>query len=357
MKVRVYSKGELYLKGVKFYSIGDLAVGNELKNAERIISEYEAKEIEDINNALELFNCNLYIENEVSFQNWTEEYKLKLQKKCKQIRRDLGHYFSKINKENIVGIGKSITWIYKEDFLSVFYRYGLNNRIDDEVFNRLLLEGVFQVEEVCRHKHLVAFYDVVIYNAILSDSRNAELFLDYFVVKSQESRVKKFYRPKSLMQSDILELIESYIESEEANLNYLRLIVRIHNTGEFSVTDELKWKAKKRSAEKEAMYFEKSNGMTLEYKVVLEKDLSEPVISKSEGLVSTIKFDKTWLESNLDYPTILQNFIWLFSFIDINGRITFLSHPADKSPIENIFGLKSERDYPTGAGFGKATLS
>ena len=35
-----------------------------------------------------------------------------------------------------------------------------------------------------------------------------------------------------------------------------------------------------------------------------------------------ISYDKKWLEANLDYATILNNFTYLFEMFDANGRST-----------------------------------
>ncbi|MBS4218325.1 hypothetical protein KHA96_08375 [Bacillus sp. FJAT-49711] len=336
---------------VKFYSPEDLATGHLLKKAEVIIDSYESKVIEDINVALELFNCTLYLDNKVYFQDWTEKYKIHLNEKCKRIKKDLSCYFAEFNVKNIEKNVKDIHWNYIEDFLMLFCRYKLYNRIGEEVFNRLLEKNILSIQQVCHYQYLVDYYETVVKEALLNNPINAELFFEKFVVDKGNAISKKLYFPKSLTKVEVNNLIDSYIDTEENNLNYLRLIVSNHNTKELSVSDELKWKAKKRSEEQEKMYFKGNSGMAFGYEIVFQKDLSEPVIAKLEGMESSITFDKTWLEDNLDYATIMQNFIWIFGFIDGDGRITFVSHPSEISAFEGVLGLKSKNDYPKGAAF------
>ncbi|MBU0905230.1 MAG: hypothetical protein KKF57_08530 [Firmicutes bacterium] len=338
------------MEGVKFYSPEDLATGHSLKKAEEIIDSYESKVIEDINIALELFNCTLYLDNKVYLQDWSEEYKYHLNEKCKQIKKDLSYYFSEINEINIEENVNEINWKYIEDFLTLFCRYKLYNRIGEQVFDRLLKKN-FSLQQVCHYQHLVDYYETVVKNALINDPINAELLFNQFVLEQGNAIIKRIHFPKSLTKLEVNLLIDSYIGTEKANLNYLRLIVNTQNTKEFSVSDELKWKAKKRTEEKEKIYFKDNSGMAFGYEIAFQKDLSEPVITKLEGMESSITFDKTWLEDNLDYATILQNFVWVFNFIDSNGRIAFVNHPSDISAFEQVLGINSKSDYPKGVAF------
>ncbi|UJL46346.1 hypothetical protein KFZ58_18695 [Virgibacillus sp. NKC19-16] len=339
------------MEGVKFFGPEDLAAGSFLKKAEKIIYSYESKAIEDINVAIELFNCTLYLDNKVYFSEWAEEYRLHLKEKCKQIKKDLSIYFTKITELNIEENVTEIHWNYIEDFLTLFCRYKLYNRIGEDVFNRLIEKIIVSIHEVCLFQDLVDYYDEAVKSALINSPENAELFLDHFVIDKGNAIAKRLYFPKSLSKYEVNMLIDSYIGTEEANINYLRLIVNNHNTKEFSVSDVLKWKAKKRIEEQERRYFKNNNGIAFEHKIVFQKDLSEPFIAKFDGRESSIIFDKTWLEDNLDYATVLQNFIWIFGFIDSNGRISFVSHPSDISALENVLGLRSKRDYPKGTVF------
>ncbi|MGK9430876.1 hypothetical protein ACSSTO_13520 [Bacillus atrophaeus] len=339
------------MEGVKFYSPGDLATGYLLKQAEEIIVRYKLNSLKNINMALELFNCTLYLDNKVHYQNWTEEYIFSLEEKCKLIKKDISCYFGDIKEENIENYVKEINFNFVEDFLTLFCKYKLYNRISEEMFNRLLDKNYLSIRQVCYYQKLVYCYETVIKNAFLKDPLNAELLFNQFVIDNSNTLSKKLYFPKSLTKSEVNLLIDSYIDSDKANFNYLRLIVNNHNTREFFVSDQLKWKAKKRTDEQEKMYFKDNSGMEFGYEIIFQKDLPEPVIAKSNGRESSITFNKTWLESNLDHATILQNFIWFFNYIDSNGRITFVSLSSEISAFENVLGLKSNRDYPKGIKF------
>lgn len=58
----------------KFYSIDDLGNTMELSRAEEVLEAYiEDKELEDINDVIELYNVKLLLDNQLALKKWTEE--------------------------------------------------------------------------------------------------------------------------------------------------------------------------------------------------------------------------------------------------------------------------------------------
>lgn len=61
-------------KRVKFYSANDLMYGSNLRKSEKIIQEYEkGKEVNDINDIIELYNVKKYFDNKIYFSEWDSE--------------------------------------------------------------------------------------------------------------------------------------------------------------------------------------------------------------------------------------------------------------------------------------------
>ena len=66
----------------KFYSIDDLGNTMELTRAEEVLEAYiEDKELEDINDVIELYNVKLLLDNQLALKSWTEEQKTNYIKK------------------------------------------------------------------------------------------------------------------------------------------------------------------------------------------------------------------------------------------------------------------------------------
>ncbi|MGN4472957.1 hypothetical protein ACTFQ8_11365 [Bacillus cereus group sp. MYBK40-2] len=335
---------------VKFYSATNLAASHYLSKAEDLILNFKEDQTHTTNDILELYNCTLYIENKIFFTQWSGEHKEKLKRICKSIKGYVARYFSSINKITIESLVEALHWQYKEDFLKLFTQYQLKDRIDENTFSTLLSKKLFSMTQVCQQPQLVENYAMVVKLFLLGNSSNMELLFDKYVIDSKTTK-KHLYFPKSLTKDELNVLISSYIDSPEASTNYLQLIINNHNTRDFSVTDEHRLKAKKRKEHIEEKLFKNSAGVSATYKVVLQKDAPKLVEQKLDNLRLERVYNQTYLEQELDFETILNNFIWLFEFIDSNGRIKFVSSPSTKTSFLDRIQLKANRDYPVNIAF------
>ena len=59
-----------------------------------------------------------------------------------------------------------------------------------------------------------------------------------------------------------------------------------------------------------------------------------------------------WFEKYLDYPTILNNFIYVFGMTDWNYRSNFVSLESDTGLLEQLFSVKGKRSYTENTIFG-----
>ncbi|MBS4204315.1 hypothetical protein [Lederbergia citrea] len=338
------------MKRVKFFSTTDLAVGGYLNRVEKIILNFNENIEPSINDILELYNCTLYIDNKVFFSQWSDEHKEKLKARCKIIKGFIARYFSSINEMNIELLVETLHWQYKDDLLKLFVQYHLRERIDEKIFANILTKNIFSITQVCQQPQLVEYYEIVVKHSLLERPSNAELLFDKYIVDSRTNK-KQLHFPKSLSKDEMNALITNYIDSTEANTSYLQLIINNHNTKEFSVTDEHRWKAKKRKESIERELFSNSLGVSFEYKFVFQKDAPELVQHKLDGKVLEIVYDQTYLEQELEFETILNNFIWIFEFIDSNGRINFVNNISTRTSILDVIQLKAKRDYPVNEAF------
>ncbi|MFE9080938.1 hypothetical protein [Bacillus mobilis] len=335
---------------VKFYSTTDLAASHYLLKAEDLILNFKEDQGHTINDILELYNCTIYIGNKMFFAQWSNEHQEQLKGICKSIKGYIARYFSSIDKLNIELLAETLHCQYREDFLKLFAQYQLKDRIDENTFATLLSKKLFSITQVCQQPQLVENYGMAVKHFLLGNPSNIELLFDKYVVDS-ETNIKQLYLPKSLTKDELNVLISNYIDSPEANPNYLQLIINNHNTKEFSVTDEHRWKAKKRKENIEESLFKNSPNVYTDYKFMLQKDTPKLVEQKFDSTELEIVYNKTYLEQELDFETILNNFIWLFEFIDSNGRINFVNKISTRTSFLDIIQLKAKRDYHVNEAF------
>lgn len=340
------------MRRVKFYSKGDLSVGGYLNNVTELISGFKKEQLDDINKVLELYNCTKFIDNKLYHKDWSENYISNLKGQSKQVMSNIAKKFSRINEMNLTDIVSQIDNMYKEDFLELFSKFKLTERINDNQIKSILKSGYLHINQICKHKHLVFSYTDIIREELISDPINIELLLDEFVVLNRKQEREKMYIPNNLTKEDIHLLIDDYIKHPKANLNYLELIRNNKNDGKFTVTEKQRWKAKKKIDEKEEELFKGNSGIPITYQLKLDSDVKNIVDYHIDGFESTIIIDRNYLKNTLDYPSILNNFIWLFSFVDMNGRASFVSKENyGELHFFDLFSISSKKDYNNNLNF------
>ena len=65
-----------------------------------------------------------------------------------------------------------------------------------------------------------------------------------------------------------------------------------------------------------------------------------------------------WIKENKDYPTILNNFIYLFEFVDSQCRINFVNKESESGIFESSMAIRMKQEYKSNHTFGiKSMLS
>ena len=91
--------------GVKFYSKNDMSIGWELEKAEPILNSFDAaKEYDDVNSILELYNVQQLVETGVALSSWTEPVHKGYCSRVKQFNPIIGRFFGKIDDSSFMEI-------------------------------------------------------------------------------------------------------------------------------------------------------------------------------------------------------------------------------------------------------------
>ena len=89
--------------------------------------------------------------------------------------------------------------------------------------------------------------------------------------------------------------------------------------------------------------------MEITYKSIPDGSIEE--VYREKDHIYSYAYSKEWLQENQDYPTLLNNFIYLFKYVDFCFRSTFVSRKAELSPLESHLGVKGKKDYIFGSHF------
>ena len=333
---------------VVHYSSPDWLYGNNLMKIESLeIPTY--KEI-SVNDAIEFFEIKKYFDEGAKSKTWSDADFDLYKSKSEELYKLTMRYINSINDNNLIGVYNSIEIDYFESFWVLFDKCKLYNRISDEVFRGLLNGEHIAPFSIFCHRNIVCKYGNILRDFILSQNDGISIILH--VYEQDYTGDTKLYLPDELTGGDIATCIEAYIDREDVHPNQLDVIRCMQYSTKFPITDAIRYKAKLRN-DKENQRIMK-NGVTSnqEIEVGFSEIQTEVTVANYNNSKFSITYSIPWLLETLDFPSIMNNFLYVFEFADVpQMRCSLVSKESQLGLFERVFRPKSSRVYPQGTSF------
>lgn len=340
---------------VKFHSIYDLSVGFFLETIEKKLDKFDNTiEYDDINDILEFENIRYFIENNLFHKNLEEKKIEEYKNKIKTFPKILGKYFGKLKEEHIINELSKMEDTYIEDFWKLFSKHEVYKKISANKFNEILNFDDIYINYVLHYEKIVKYYDEIIKNYLLShNNESVEFYLqEYFEEKEQNQ--SRLYFPLSLTKEEKEKQLELYVTEDFKKFNSFQLILKSFPNKELNLSPILKNKVKKIYDKLIEKNFNSNNTFTygytatfslnqIKYKIVGKKNVDGKFIKEN-------KYSVNWIKEHLDYPTLLNNFIYVFEFVDKFFRFKNVNHNYELGIFER-FNSKSKNEYQIGIEF------
>jgi len=343
---------------IKFYSINDIINGRNLLKCRILIDEYSIyKEIDDINDVIELYSAKKYIDNKVYLSEWTANTIDSLEKKINKLFGTVAKFIKAINDNNLLEMYSRVERNYKDEFWELIDKFKAYENITSDSFQKLISTTSVPLAELLRSRSITNQYGEIIKDRMLSDPiSSVQLLLDKFELKHHREP-QAIHFPKQLTNQDKELIISNYLDSEEPNLNYVRLIANIQSSKDkIEVSPKLSLKAKRKAEELEKQYFVENSGMPIETSVSFSKSQNEEVKLIYEGQTIAATYSTKWIEENKDFPTLLNNFIYLFEFVDLQMRSTIVNKTSEMGVFERHIFISSQNAYNVGFVFERKNV-
>lgn len=342
------------MEKVKFYSINDMTCGSNLRKSEKLIKEYVAgKEARDINDIIELYNVKKFFDNKIYLSEWTSEDIKRYESLIKLYFGVVAKYTKAISKDNFTEIYNAVDINYKDDYWALVEKFKVYKKIEEEYFKEFINTSEVWLYELLKHQNIIENFGGIIREYMLDDYSSAELLLDKFEMKHIIDK-DPLYFPKELSNTDKETIINNYIDSKDPNLNYLRLIANIQsNKDKLELSPKTLLKAKRKAEEQEKQFFHENPGTLMETTVAFSQSQDEEVNIKLDGQALTASYSKKWIKDNTDYATLLNNFIHLFEFADLQMRCTFVNKSSNMGVFERFIFTSSQNAYNKGIAFDR----
>ncbi len=330
---------------VKYYSTNDLLFGYNLSKIETLsIPKFETI---DINDAIEFFEIKRYFDAETRNKDWGDADYDEYKEKSKKLLGLTKRFFNQIDSDNIITLYKSVELDYHSSFWLLFDNCKLYDKISPETFDELINGERVSPNDLFLHKNIVHRYGGVLRKYILSNEFCVRIILH--VYDQEYTQDEKLTLPTELTGEDICNYLENYIDGEHPDPNELKTIVNMHYSNRFPITDEVRLKAKRRYAlELEAIMKNSAGGLSQGILISFSDDQDEAMICTQNDHEFNISYSLKWLLESLDYPSILNNFIYVFEFVDFpQMRCTHVNKKSQTGLLERIHASNSSRVYPS----------
>ena len=329
---------ELGLK--EYFAIGYYFVGEE-KKIPLVLDAYAKNQLDlsDVNRVLELSSIKEFFDKYDYVNAWNDDYYRKYKELSRNAEKEVRLFFQSITENAIVPIYNVCKVIFWDEFWKYFYIYKVYDKISAEHFKEIADGLRIPPNELLKNKNLVEKFDTQITEMLKNPEYGARFIVDYYMRK--DNGKTKCYFPKSLTKEDKYNIIKAYINGDIVNINILDLIIngKSKKSKEFDVDAKLRHLAKKRSER----YWNNNTTSVFEYETGVEVSFSpenpDQDLDFSDGIIIA-KYNSDWIKNNLDYPTLLNNFIYLFGYTDICMRCLFTARSLKQGIFEKMVSVQ-----------------
>ena len=340
-----------FFEWIKFNKLSVLHQYYMFQRAIPILDSFDASNNYDLNQVLELSNIVQIVKSIERPTNITPEKFDEYRKETGAISRFVSSCFQQLDLNDIEKIFQSIWTYYSLDMLELLDRFDLLKKIPDSSVRNLLNKKLVSLIHILKCKGWVKKYNQVITDCMMNNKDAAEIIIKYYLRESFAERENITF-PKALTEEKKISILNYYVnDAFEADSDYLELIENAPIILGFNIDDRLRLKAKK-AKEK---YWEKHFSERSSFSYGSIASFQEIDGEKNESYNETdhhvyCTYSKKWVREHHDYPTLLNNFIFLFDFFDPELRCQFVL--KKKSTLDELLA-KSEgiKHYPIRSQF------
>ena len=292
-----------------------------------------------INDALELYNVYRILK-EVSYDKII----------LRRIYEKVARFFRLIDGARFYAFHQTVEIAYYDDYLDLIEKFEIYKSISEKVIKLLFLQEDFTLDKLLEHEELVDHFDYIIAEYMRHSDQSAEVLIRNFLEKKPDN-AKPCYIPKNLAASEYEGIIWQYIDSDYPHINLVSLVSRSLSSKECPLSDDLRFHAKERA---EALFsrpgvVSSQGGISIGISYEEMDEIKRVTTPQPDHFL--FSFNYQWLDENKDYPTILNNFIYIFEFCDSNMRCSFPVVKSSLGKFERLLGVTGVKEYKTGHVF------
>lgn len=223
-----------------------------------------------------------------------------------------------------------------------------------EVLSSIIQESSNELRAILSCKGLVEKFGTVIKECIMKCEESAHIILDKYVSRSLNGSEKEIYLPSNLSISEREEIIQSYLEGPNPNLNYVRLVCQAKNQeGQFILSPKTRLKANKLAEKLNRELLDDPRTITsnLRIEVAFIEEENAPIVKENfDGEKLSYIYNKKYIEKYSNYNIIFYCGR-IFNWLNENCMLNLINKSCEVNGLEFALMDKSRTAYPNYQSF------
>lgn len=328
---------------VHYYSDYDMSIPMHIDRLADVVGGYEeGKQPGGINDYLEMFHIVQFVEHGKYPEGWDESRVSGI----KQYKAKVAAYFSQLKSEDFPVFYKDADIEYESTIWQIIDQFKIKGLITENGLREILKDEAWRLRDLLEFRWIVENNNGLLTQLLKEYGNTAEWLLDQYVAEDKFGNKTTLFFPKSLSLQDKDEIIHRYVNSDDANLNYVRLVLQAKRSSEFSLSPQTIKDARIRERELNEEILKYGCVHVTSYGVTLTNKLDAPVkeLQKKEDGSSLFVYNKNLIDA-CQYSFIIYYCGMVFEFTDEYGFISLISKMSDADTIERVVGLVAKNAY------------
>lgn len=345
---------------VCFYSNSDMSIGYNLEIAEKCIDRFEHGDIPtDLNGIIELYHIKQLFDNDCRLIKWSDLEFNRLKDITVGFNAIIVNHFNSIKPSDIVELYSELDWDYHQSFWEIIDCFKLYKLISPTSIKDIALSNRNNIRSILQAKGVVKKYASIIRDVLINDSLSAHFIVEKYVEKQERISAKEIHFPTTLTLEDKEAIILNYLDSDDPNLNYVRLLTQVKNTQQFKLSAKTKLKAKRleKVLNDDLLNSDRASIVSTQEQYCLsdEEDISPVDVSiTSDGHLKFVYSLRFIMSCNNAFR--VTNCISIFNWMNKHFLVELINKRDEIESLEFAFMDMGRNSYPTFTLFKRKNL-
>lgn len=326
-----------------------MSIGYNLELAEKAIIKYQKTTPSNINEIIELYHIKKLLDNNCRLTAWDDDYLNQLKVPVKDYNGIIAKFFKALSVEQIEVIYKSIEWGYKQTFWDIIDQFKMFNIISADVLKTIVQENTNDFRNILKCRSIVEKFKVTIRELLLSKSDSAHIIIDKYIARHISPSDRELFLPSNLTMEDKESIIDKYLDSDNPNLNYVRLICQNKDQNDNLILSPIvKVKANKLTEKLKKELMNDESTVIIKQNVKLEFSNNEgiqPCSFEIENDIPKYTYSVNFIRK-CDNKQLIANCCYLFNWMNRHFLLELINKNSEVDVLESIAFDISKNAYP-----------